>query len=62
MGSLLDLAPLSTVIDPLNHTMMFGHDTKGNLTTITNVLNKTDHHGQCLRREKYLVFAQTHRV
>jgi YD repeat-containing protein len=41
MGSLLDLAPLSTITDPLNHTTTFGYDTKGNLTTITNALNKT---------------------
>ncbi len=41
MGSLLNLAPPSTVTDPLNHTTTFGYDTKGNLTTITNALNKT---------------------
>jgi YD repeat-containing protein len=41
MGSLLVLAPLSIVTDPLNHTTTFGYDTKGNLTTITNALNKT---------------------
>ncbi|TKB75487.1 MAG: hypothetical protein E8D46_01315 [Nitrospira sp.] len=26
--------------NPLNHTMIFGYDAKGNLTTITNALNK----------------------
>lgn len=40
MGSSLDLAPLSTVADSLNHTTTFGYDSKGNLTTITNALNK----------------------
>jgi YD repeat-containing protein len=40
MGVLLDLAPLSTVTDPLSHTTTFGHDPKGNLKTITNALGK----------------------
>jgi YD repeat-containing protein len=36
----LDLVPPATVNAPLNHTTTFGYDTKGNLTTITNALNK----------------------
>lgn len=40
MGALLDLAPLSTLTDPLNRTTTFGYDTKGNLKTITNALSK----------------------
>jgi YD repeat-containing protein len=40
MGSLLDLAQLSAVTDPLNHTTTFGYDPKSNLKTITNALGK----------------------
>ncbi len=38
---MLDLTPPATIIDSLNHTTTFGYDSKGNLTTITNALNKT---------------------
>lgn len=56
MGSLLDLAPPATVTDPLNHTTTVGYDTKGNLTMITNAMNKVttitvNGQGQPLNRE-----------
>lgn len=53
----------STVTDPLNHTTTFGYDTQGQSHHAYQRLEQDhDSHGQCLRREKYLVFAQTHRV
>ena len=44
LGSILELALnliKFPVTGPLSHTTTFGYDTKGNLTTITNALNKT---------------------
>jgi len=32
---------ITSVTDPLNHTMTYGYDTKGNLTSVTNALNQT---------------------